>query len=374
LASLGLILKDMLHDRSRMLLSITGLAVVIGCYFILVSLSEALVNALLTTTLSRNLIVIQNHLIDPTDAVLEPRVVQAAQELIPDSISQLSPLVFRHTRVEDQVVQLYASDQDDWQSIYHLALLSGAWPDGERQVVVGEGLAQANDWQAGKTVQIFGSEHTVSGIFRASGISYASVWMPIESFWSLFDTPRNYQALFVQAAPGVAPDAVLEKLQNDPRLTEEYAVYFEDNYARKNIRALQDMSSLMTIVGGIALLGIVFGVFNATTLSAVERSRDLGILLGLGFSQTRVRGMLWVRSILQALLAYSLGLGVTLVYLHAQQASAPFIILGVFFNLKITPLMAVTGLGWVIVLAFLGAWLSTRRMFNLKVVELLRAS
>jgi putative ABC transport system permease protein len=372
LASLGLILKDTLHDRSRVLLSITGLAVVIGCYFLLVSLSEALVNALLTNTLSRNLIVIQNHLIDPTDSVLEPRVVQAAQELVPGTISRLSPLVFRHTRVEDRVVLLYAADQDDWQSIYHLALLSGAWPNGDHQVVVGEGLAQANRWQAGSTVQIFGSDHTISGIFRAPGISYASVWMPVDSFWTLFDTPRNYQALFVQVAPGVAPEDALGRLQNDPRLTEEYAVYYEDNYVNQNIRALQDVSSLMTIVGGLALLGIVFGVFNATTLSAVERSRELGILLSLGFSQTRVRGMLWVRAILQALLAYGLGLGVTIIYLNIQQADTPLIVLGAFFNLKITPLMAATGLGWVITMAFLGAWLSTHKMFNLQVVELLR--
>jgi ABC-type antimicrobial peptide transport system permease subunit len=39
--------------------------------------------------------------------------------------------------------------------------------------------------------------------------------------------------------------------------------------------------------------------------------------------------------------------------------------------LKITPGMAVTGLAWVIGMAFLGAWLSTRRLFKLQVVGLL---
>ena len=370
--ALGMVLKDMLHDRSRVALSVTGLAVVIGSYFILVALSGALSSSLDTTTLSRNLIVIQNDLIDPSDAVIEPQVIQAAQELIPGTISRISPVVFRHTRVGGQVVQLRAAALEDWQPIHHLALLQGSWPSHDREVVVGEGLSLSNAWQVGSTVQIFGSDFTISGIFRSPGIAFASVWMPVETFWRLFDTQHHYQAMFLQAAVGVDPETVRTRLQSDPRLASNYTVYFEDNYSRHNIRALQDMSSLMSLASGIALLGIVFGVFNATTMSSVERGRELGILLGIGFSHARVRGLLWVRSILQALLAYGLGLTAALVYVFTQQATAPLVVLGVPFDLRITAWMSVTGLGWVVGLAFLGAWLSTRRMFNLRVVELLR--
>jgi ABC-type antimicrobial peptide transport system permease subunit len=148
-------------------------------------------------------------------------------------------------------------------------------------------------------------------------------------------------------------------------------VYFEDNYSRHNIRALQDMSSMLTIVSGVALLGIVFGVFNATTLSIVERSREIGILLGVGFAHRTVQRFIWLRSTLQALLAYTLGLLLAFVYLISQQALAPLIILGVPFVLKLTLGMAILGLGWVVGLAWLGALLSTRRMFNQRVIELL---
>jgi ABC-type antimicrobial peptide transport system permease subunit len=370
--SLRFVLIDMLHDRSRTTLSVIGLAVVIGSYFLLVSLSAALASSLDTSTISRNLIVIQNDSIDPSDAVLEPQVVQAAQQLIPDLVSRISPIVFRHTRVGGQVVQLRAAALDDWQPIYHLTLLQGTWPVHDREVIVGEGLALSNNWQVGSSVQIFGSDFTISGICRAPGIAFASVWMPIGTFWTLFDTNHNYQALFVQAAVGVDAETLRVKLQNDPHLASSYAVYFEDNYSRHNIQALQDMSSLMSLASGVALLGIVFGVFNATTLSSAERSRELGILLSVGFSHARVRGLLWLRSILQALLAFGLGLIAALVYLKTQQATAPLVILGVPFNLGITPWTGLSGLGWVIGLAFVGAWLSTRRMFNLRVVELLR--
>jgi ABC-type antimicrobial peptide transport system permease subunit len=79
-----------------------------------------------------------------------------------------------------------------------------------------------------------------------------------------------------------------------------------------------------------------------------------------------------MRAILQALLAFGLGLVAALVYLKTQHATSSLVILGVPFNLNITPWMGLSGLGWSIILAFVGAWLSTRRMFNLRVVELLR--
>ena len=374
LTALAFIFKDLLHDRSRTVLSVIGLGVVIASYFILNALAGALANSLSATTVSRNLIVIQNDLIDPSDAILDPQVIAAAESMQPEVLSRVSPIVFRHTRVGDNVVQLRAAAQEDWEPIHHLVLLEGAWPAHSREVVVGEGLALANGWEVGAPIGIFGSQFAIAGIFRSPGIAFASVWMPIETFWELFDTAHAYQALFVQAAAGVDPETVLQRLQDDPRLAGRFAVYFEDNYSRHNIRALQDMSSVMGIASRLALLGIVFGVFNATTLSAIERGRELGILLGVGFQQGRVRGLLWLRSALQALLGYGVGLAAAWGYTASQQANAPMIILGVPFVLRITPFMAASGLLWVLGLALIGAWLSTRRMFTRQVVELLNSA
>lgn len=366
--------RNMLHDRSRTLLSITGLSVVIASYFILSALAGAFSSYLNITTVSRNLIVIQNDLIDPSDATLEPQVIQAAQELIPGTISRISPIVFRHTRVGENVVQLRAVAEQDWEPVFHLVLLKGAWPTNDNEVVVGEGISLANAWEVGSVVQVFGCNFRVSGIFRSPGTAFASVWMPIHTFWSLFDTQHGYQAMFVQAAVGVDPETVRSRLQNDPRLANSYAVYFEDNYTHRNIQALKDFSSMMTIVSGIALLGIIFGIFNATTLSTIERSRELGIMLGIGFSHRTVRRFILIQFTLQGLLAYGVGLAAAWLYVVSQQALAPFFILGLPFSLKITPGMAASSLAWVVGLAFLGAWLSTRRLFNLRVVELLSDS
>lgn len=370
-AALGFALEDLLHDRSRSLLSIAGLAVVVASFIILTSLANALAGALSATSLSRNLLVIQNDVIDPSDAVLDAQALQAVQELVPEWASRASALVFRHTRVGGHVVQLRAADQADWQPVHRLELLQGAWPTRQGEVIAGEGLALANGWQVGMQVHIFGSPFRISGIFRSPGIAFASVWMPIEAFWVLFDRQRSYQAVVVQAAPGVDAEALLVRLQKDPRLAQQYAVYFEDSYTSRNIRALQDLSSLMSIASGVALLGIVFGVYNASSLSSVERSREIGILRGIGFARRTVQRFLWLRALVLALLAYIFGMGMATLFLAGQQAFSPLIVLGVPFVLRLTPGMWLAALLWVSGLSLLGAWLSTRGMFHQRVTELL---
>lgn len=374
LQALSFALKDLLHDRSRSLLSVIGLAVVVASYLVLLALANALGGALQATAVSRNLVVIQNDVIDPSDAVLEPQVIQAAQALIPEMVSRVSPLVVRHMRIGGRVVQLRAAAVEDWQPVYHLALVQGSWPSQEDEVAVGEGLALSNGWQVGSTVTIFGSQFRIAGIFRSPSIVFASLWMPVQSYWAVFNEQSRYQALTVQAAAGVDAERLLRRLQDDPRLSERYAVYFEDSYSSRNMRALQDLSSLMKIASAAALLGIVLGVYNASAMSSVERSREIGILRGIGFSHPAVQRLLWLRVTVLALAAYACGVGLAFLFLASQNALAPLIILSVPFTLRLSPAMLLGGLAWAAGLSLAGGWLSTRRLLRRQVTDLLRGT
>jgi ABC-type antimicrobial peptide transport system permease subunit len=119
------------------------------------------------------------------------------------------------------------------------------------------------------------------------------------------------------------------------------------------------------------LLGIVFGMFNAAALSTVERGRELGILLGIGFSHRTVRRWMLARSALLGLMAYAVGLAAAYLFITSQNAFGLSFILGFPIHLLITPGMAVSAFAWVMGLTILGAWLSTNSLFGLQVVTLL---
>jgi ABC-type lipoprotein release transport system permease subunit len=372
LLALRLSAEDLFRDRSRTLLSMIGLSVVIAGYFILSALSGALASYLSNTTISRNLIVIQKDVLDTSEAVIEPQVIEAARDLIPLTVSRISPNNFHHTRMDGHVVQVRASDPQDWEPVYHLVLVKGTWPGDNQEIAAGEGIALTNNWQVGSEVDIFGTQFKISGIFRAPGSAFASVWMPSKTFMKLFDLQHGYQSLLVLVAAGVDPEVARSQLENDPRLGGAYAVYFEDDYTQRGLQFLKDLSSLIAISSLVALLGITFGIFNAVNLSTAEHGYEIGILLGIGFSQRSVRSFLLVRFTLLGLLAYAVGLAISVLYTTSQQIFNPLFVLGFPLVLKITPAMAFSGFCLVFTLALLSAWFSTRRLFDLRIVELLR--
>lgn len=365
-------LIDLLHDRNRTLLSLLGLAVVVFSFVILAALAETFSSYLKINTLSQNLVVVRANIFDPAEDTLDPQVIEAAQALGETQISRIVPVVFRHTSLNDQVVQLRSADIQHWQPVFHLQLIEGNWPAAPDEVILGEGLVQINHLEIGSTVEVFGREFVLSGIFRAPGSNFASVWMPIEAAWDLFGTERGYQVLVLQVAAGADLVTVKERLQNDPRLIGNYAVYLEDNYTRQNFDRMKDFSDMMEIASFLALLGIVFGVSNLVNLSTVERSHDLGILRGMGFSTRALSNIVSVRFLILSLVAYAFGAGSAIIYTLGQQAFSPFYILELPLVWKITPGVLLKGLIWVLVLTLLGTWLSNRNISRQRVAEIIQ--
>ena len=354
------------------MLSLLGLAVIVFSFVILAALAEAFSSYLKINTLSQNLVVVRANIFDPAEDTLDPGVIEAAQSLGDTQISRIAPVVFRHTRLNGRVVQLRSTDIQHWQPVFHLQLIEGNWPAAQDELILGEGLAQSNQFEIGSTVEVFGRKFILSGIFRAPGSNFASVWLPIEAAWDLFGTERGYQALFLQVAAGADLSTVKDRLQNDPRLVDNYVVYLEDNYTRQNLERIKNFSDMMQIASLLALLGIVFGVSNLVNLSTVERSRDLGILRGLGFSTRALTNIISIRFLILSLAAFALGAGSAIIYTLGQQAFAPFYVLELPLVWKITPGILFIGLFWVLALTLAGTWISTRGITRQRVAELIQ--
>jgi putative ABC transport system permease protein len=367
---LSLVVKDMRHDFGRTLLTVIGLAVVVFSYFLLTALAES-VNEI-SVGVSRNLILVEASIIDPSDSNLDPQSIQAVQELVPSLISRISPTIFRHLRVAGRVVALRAAPLADWEATYHLSLLAGHWPQATDEVTVGESLAQASGWHLGSTLDIYGSRFRISGIFRSSGMVIASVWMPLEVAQDLFAPRREVQAITMQVAPEADAEEVRSRLQDDPRLGSRYTVFMEDSYTRHNNQAFRDLNALGLALGSIALLVVILGTYTATQLSLVERNREIGILRALGFSRGMVGRTLLARALLQGLLAFTVGLAAAWAYTAYRHIIDPMIVLGYSLWMEITLHQVLVGLAWTSGWAGLGAWLSTRSMTMASAGDLLR--
>lgn len=366
-----LTLRDLNHHRGRTILTIIGLTGIAFSYVILGALSESMVIFGNQETQSSNLVIIPDNIVDPIDGVLEEGLFQAIADFRPELVGRVSYMLFKHLRIGDHVVQLRAAPLGDWETVHHLTLSEGGWPDGSDEVAISEGASHFAQWVVGQPLQIYGSEFRVSGIFRSSGTKFSSVWMPIEEAQRLFGQEIGYQLAYVQVMGGIDGETARLRLESDPRIGERYDVYLEDRFNARYTELIETVRNLAVIITGIALLGIGLGTYNAANLGTAERARELAILRAIGFSPEAERAYLLLRVGLQSLLAYALGVSAAAIFVAALQAREPVEICGVCLPFRLTPANILVGLGLVLILAQVGAWLSSRRRMRLTVAQLL---
>ncbi len=360
--------KDLLHHRGQTFFNIWGLAVVIFSYLILVALAETMDELLQESNLNRNLVIVQAGAAVVDESNISPEVVSAVQSLMPRTVNRMAPVIFRNIRISDSLVQLRATPVTDWESVFNLELAEGRWPSAPNEVAIGEGAKIANDWEIGTSLNIYGRDFKVAGVFRSAGLVIASVWMPLETAQELFAPRRASQLLVLQLTPGSDAETVRIKLEQDPSLKGQYAIFYEDTIAKRNTRVLYDVAMLVRIVATIALVSIIFGTYNLTSLSLEERRRDAGILRVLGFSSRAIRIFLSVRALLLGLLAYMIALVVAWIYMTLERNFSPIYILGLPFLFRLSAANIITALAWMFTLPPLGAWVATRRMLQGRVV------
>ncbi len=145
------VIKDLFRDGWRTIITIVNLLVFICSYFALVALAEAAYKFGNQPTDKSALLIISQNVFDPSESTVTDRDFLPAEELIPKYVKSVSPLIFKIINANNNLIQLRAARLEDMQSVHSLQLISGDWPTGTDQVVIGEGTAAMTNWKIGDT-------------------------------------------------------------------------------------------------------------------------------------------------------------------------------------------------------------------------------
>lgn len=367
-----LMLKELRHDWQRVALNIIAIATVIFAFTLLFSLGETLGSLTVGGDISRNLVVIEGDIVDPSDATLDDSAVQAAQELAPSPVSRVSPMIFRHLRINDKLIQLRAAALEDWPDIHHLSLAEGRLPDGPGEAAITDGVVSILGGGLNSVVTIFGSEFTVVGLVELSGTPFASIWMDLDEAISLFGPKRGYQLMLIEVARGVDGDEAKTSLEADPRISGRYHVFFEDNYTRRNTQVLSDVQGIAQAMSIISLLAITLGTYNATSLRISEKGRQLAILRVIGFERQVIYRLQLLQSLFQSTAGFILGLTAATLFMSFRGPSQELFVFGWPLSFSVTATTVLLGLVLTLLFSWLGTLLATRRAAGVSPIQALQ--
>ena len=364
-----LIFKDLIHDRWRSLLTIISIAVIVVVYLLIASLSQAFFVFNQQSQVTNNLVIVASDVLDPMESSLNEEVLQNAQKIAPEQIQRAFPILFRHLNIDDQIMQIRAVPLEEMHTSLALTLFQGNWPDGPRQIIVSEGVAQFASWKIGSNVKIYGTNFIVSGLVRSGENNSGAVWMTYPEGQSLFGMRRGFQVGYLRLEPSADPENVRSMLEMDPRISACCTVYLENALSNRYYQVNHNFLTLNRLMAFVSLLAITFGIYNATKLSLTERSHEIGMLRVLGFSQRKLLGILIFRVLVLTLAAYSLGWVISIIFLNYHRANTIMGVSAAPLILDLTLSASIVGLALAIAFSFLGVWLTSGRFSTLSPLQ-----
>jgi len=180
----------------------------------------------------------------------------------------------------------------------------------QSEAIVGRGVSgRYVGAKVGDTLEFGRGRWKVVGLFESHGSSFESeVWVDVRELANDAKRPLPYSGFRLRAADGADLEALIRRIGGDPRWALE-ASRETDYYAKQ----AESANTLYFIVAGLALLAGIGATFGATnTLYAAVQSRraEIGTLRALGFSQAAILVSFLIESLAIAVAGLVIGAAV----------------------------------------------------------------
>lgn len=225
---------------------------------------------------------------------------------LPD-VADAVPMIFNVMDLSTDVTALVYGWPADSFEFTSLQILSGQrFRDGVPEVMLGDLLAQDLNKKAGDTLEIQGTQFTVTGIYHgASSLEADALIMPLDQMQQLTSLQGKASTVHVRLRPaphGESWEQYLKQAQAqiDAALPGLNAVPAAERASDNQIVKMAQASAWGT--SALAIIIGILGIANTMVMSVFERTREIGILRAMGWRRGHVLALIQLE-------AAALGLG-----------------------------------------------------------------
>lgn len=202
--------------------------------------------------------------------------------------------------------------------------LAAALSGGRDRVLVGRALADAQGWTVGQSITVTAFDMAkrdmsrdwrfeIAGIFEGENASTDTYF--IIGRYDYLNAARargrdTVDAFIVLPRDGVASSALATRIDalfaNSAAPTRTQS---EKQFLEAYLRQYADIGLIVNLVVGAAFVTLLMITVNTMVFAVRERRFEIGVLKTLGFSQTKILGLILIETLLVFLLGGGLGLG-----------------------------------------------------------------
>jgi len=303
----SIILKNLWSEKTRTMLTILGVGISISAFVSLRGLTYNLEKTLQTTYKSRgtDLVVMEKSTLDIFSSTIDQSYVTRLK-LIP-SIQQASPILFYFYAIQPRQYFLV----NGWELGCYLfdgLKIQGDSLKSGHDVLIGSIAAKRLNKSPGDKISIRGEEFNVCGIFQSMNmLEDGTVIVPLGTLQRVKNTPGKITAINLKLGSGDSFGMSL-KQQQDISKEVQSKINFEFNDLEvKDVQSFistpfATIFSFTWAISAIALIIAIMGILNTMTTVVLERTKEIGILMAIGWHKLRIIKLVILESAIYGLL------------------------------------------------------------------------
>lgn len=184
--------------------------------------------------------------------------------------------------------------------------------DNTSEAILGEIYADDNNYSVGDNIVINGEDFEVVGIYQTGDQNMAGgVFTSISKVGELMDDEDSISNIYVKVNKGEDPQTVADRID---------AMYGENITTVTSVMEMGQMADMLNMLQAstwaISLLAIVvggLGIINTMLMSVFERTREIGVLKAVGWSNKKILTMIvgesLVITVVSAIIGSLIGFG-----------------------------------------------------------------
>lgn len=308
---LSLIVKNPFRNRTRAALAILGISIGIATIVALGMITDGL-TASSQTTQNSGAAEIQvtaegSNALSATGGTLNANYITELQNI--SGVSATAGEIRGITPAAGTVSGLLVSGMNSNQTnLEGISITNGTmYADGSNQVILGKQIAPVLNKTVGSTINLFGKEFTVVGIYSSGNIVTDSIaFVSMSTLQNLTNTNGKVTLVDVK----VNDNANVTDVANT--ITSAYPNQLSTTtQTQTNELMSKTTGSIKTASAAISVLAIIIGgigIINVMIMSVFERTREIGVLKAVGWKSRDILIMILGESIILTLVAAVVGI------------------------------------------------------------------
>jgi putative ABC transport system permease protein len=232
----------------------------------------------------------------------------------------------------------------------------GRWfSEGRREVVVGKSVAKRYpDTQLGKKLRFGSGEWNIVGVMDAGESSIGSeIWADFNQIAADYNRQDAASSIRLRAVDEESVAALVNSINDDRRLNA--TAIRETEYYERQTLAGEPLRLLGIFVSAIMAIGSSFAAMNTMYAAVARRTREIGTLRVLGFSQSGILFSFLIESLLIALFGGIIGCVLVLPLNNLTTGVGSLITFSeISFNFNVGPTSLMAGLIFSILIGIFG--------------------